>query len=231
MLRPAVALLLFSLAAASAHAQTVTFSACNPGTVDVDVYFAQGSNVVTQHVGPADCATLASTTGPMAPGVAGVGFPDTQGQWGGVHRMEHVPNFGSKYVDSTKQTIPVVRGGTRTSIPAQFSLRPPKPICVTNTYQEQVPGGGTVARNITHCDDFVYTLNVLAFPDTREVAFLDFCEPCEKKQEAQKTPEELATEKRADDVERALNRMVVSSGALNDPVVGAILTAPGNEEP
>jgi len=40
------AALLLTLAAVAAQAQTVTLRACNPGKTDVDVYFAQGTNIV-----------------------------------------------------------------------------------------------------------------------------------------------------------------------------------------
>ena len=139
--------LLILVTALAAHAQTVTFSACNPGAVAVDVYFAQGATISTQHVNPADCATLAKSPGRMTPGLVAVAFPNAQGQWGGVHRMEHVPAFGSLYVDGTiSQSISVQRGATRTSIPAQFNFTPPTPICTTETYREQIPGGGSAFR-------------------------------------------------------------------------------------
>ncbi len=66
------------LAAVAAHAQTVTLRACNPGKTEVDVYFAQGGNVVAQHVAPSYCANLASSQGAMAPGLVAVGFADIQ---------------------------------------------------------------------------------------------------------------------------------------------------------
>src|SRR5262245_50164825 len=76
------ALLLFTLTAATAHAQSVTLRACNPGKIDVDVYFVQGGNVVAQHVAPTYCADLAFSQGAMAPGLVAVGFADAQGRWG-----------------------------------------------------------------------------------------------------------------------------------------------------
>jgi hypothetical protein len=179
--RRALTAMLLCLAAAAAHGQSVTFSACNPSSVEIDVYFAQGAKVSTAHVRPTECARVAGSDGAMSPGVVGVGFADEQGQWGGVHRMENVPNFGSLYVDRTTQTIPVSNGGVRT-LPAQFLFKPPSPLCKTDILVKEIPGGGTVVEEYTTCDDFKYALNVLAFPDTREVAFLDFCESCLEKQ-------------------------------------------------
>jgi hypothetical protein len=227
MLRSA-SLLLLLLAAAAVHAQTVTLSACNAGTADVEVYFAQGANVVTQHLAPAGCATLAKSDGAMTPGLVAVGFANAQGQWSAVQRLEHLPGFGDSTAQPTTQNISVTRGSTRMSLRAQFSFNPPTPLCTNNSYREAIPGGGTVVREITNCDDFDYTLNVLAFPDTREVAFLRFCDSCDTKQEAQKTDQERARENQADDAVRALNRLIISSGALNIPVVGGVPGANAN---
>ncbi len=128
---------LLTLAAVTAHAQTVTLRACNSGKTDVDVYFAQGANVVSQQVAPSYCAALAYTQGAMEPGLVAVG-----------------------------------------------------------------PLGG--APEFTRCDDFTYDVNVLAFPDTREVAFQSFCQICDDHAEERKTPEQRATEKQIADLKQAL---------------------------
>jgi hypothetical protein len=194
------AVLLLTLAATTAHAQTVTLRACNPGKADVDVYFAQGAEVVSQHVAPSYCATLAYTEGAMAPGLVAVGFADAQGQWGGVHRHERAPNFGPGVAQSTTQTLSVTHGATRVSIPAQFNFQPPKPVCIT--YRSQPRPFGP-APEYTRCDDFKYDINVLAFPDTREVAFQLFCKICDDHAEERKTPEQRSLEKQVADLKRA----------------------------
>ena len=199
-MRRTLAALLLTLAAVSAHAQTVTLSACNPGKTDVDVYFAQGSNVVLQHVRPSDCARLAGSKGALAPGVVAVGFADVQGQWGGVHRYERVPDFGPGVAERTTQTLEVMRGATRVSIPAQFQFRPPTPACITWTPPTS-SDSLFLPEPITRCDDFKYDVNVLAYPDTREVAFQRFCQSCDDKVEARKTPEQRAQEEQARDAE------------------------------
>lgn len=180
-MRFAIAVVLLCWAAAPVYGQSVTLSACNPSSVEVDVYFAQGAAMSTAHVRPAECARVAASDGSMSSGLVGVGFADENGLWGGVHRMDNVPNFGSLYVDRTTQTIPVSNGGVR-SLPAQFLFKPPAPLCKTDVVVREIPGGGSTRELYTTCDDFVYTLNVLAFPDTREVAFLDFCDSCLEKQ-------------------------------------------------
>jgi len=42
----------------------------------------------------------------------------------------------------------------------------------------------------------VYTLNVEVFPDTKELTFKNFCDACDKKAEASRTPEDRATGQR-----------------------------------
>ena len=194
------AALLVTLAAVTAHAQTVTLRACNPGKTEVDVYFAQGTNIVSQHVAPSYCANLASGQGAMAPGLVAVGFADPRGQWGGVHRYERVPNFGPGVAQSTTQTLSVTHGATRVSIPAQFTFQPPTARCVT--YRGQLGPQGQVPE-YTRCDDFKYDVNVLAFADTREVAFQLFCQSCDDHAEERKTPEVRALEKQVADLKKA----------------------------
>ncbi len=201
LMRTLVLALVLGLAAPlSAHAQTVTLRACNPGKTEVDVYFAQGTNIVSQHVAPSYCANLASAQGAMAPGLVAVGFADLRGQWGGVHRYERVPNFGPGVAQSTTQTLSVTHGATRVSIPAQFTFQPPKAQCVT--YRGQLGPQGQVPE-YTRCDDFKYDVNVLAFPDTREVAFQLFCQSCDDHAEERKTPEVRALEKQVADLKKA----------------------------
>ena len=160
MLRSASLLLILS--AAAAQSQTLTLSACNAGTVDVDVYFAQGSNPVTKHIASADCATLLETKGPMAPGLVAVAFADSRGQWGAVHRMEGLARFSLTAAERTTQTVSVNRGASRTPIPAQFYFKPPTPVCITTRYSTP---NSIIVRETIRCDDFKYTLNVLAFPE------------------------------------------------------------------
>ena len=196
------ALLLFTLTAATAHAQTVTLRACNPGKTAVDVYFAQGGNVVSQHVAPTYCAKLASSEGAMAPGLVAVGFANLQGQWGGVRRYDSVPNFGPRVAQAATQTLSVMHGATNVSIPAQFRFEPPTPRCVTYRGAQSTNPMVKTAE-YTRCDEFVYDVNVLAFPDTREVAFQVFCQPCDDLADARKTPEIRALEKQVADLKRA----------------------------
>lgn len=188
--------------AATAHAQTVALRACNPGKTDVDVYFAQGSNVVAQHVAPTYCARLAFSQGAMEPGLVAVGFADAKGQWGGVHRYERVPTFGPGVAQATTQTLSVMHGGAAVTLPSQFRFQPPKPVCVTYRGAESTNPFVKTAE-YTRCDELVYDVNVLAFPDTREVAFQVFCQPCDDQAEARKTPELRAAEKQIADLKQA----------------------------
>jgi hypothetical protein len=202
MLKILCAALLLTLASLAAHAQTVTLRACNPGKADVDVYFAQGGNVVAQHVAPTYCAKLASSEGTMAPGVVAVGFADAKGQWGGVHRYERVPAFGPGVAQATAQKLSVMPGGATVSGASQFRFKPPKPVCVTYRGAESTNPFVKTAE-YTRCDEFVYDVNVLAFPDTREVAFQRFCQPCDDQAEARKTAELRAAEKQVADLKQA----------------------------
>ena len=194
------AALLVTLAAVTAHAQTVTLRACNPGKTDVDVYFAQGTNIVSQHVAPSYCANLASTQGAMAPGLVAVGFADTPGPMGRSAPLRASPEFRPRRGAEHHANASVTHGATRVSIPAQFNFQPPKAQCVT--YRAQ-PGPQAQAPEYTRCDDFKYDVNVLAFPDTREVAFQLFCQSCDDHAEERKTPELRALEKQVADLKKA----------------------------
>ena len=56
-----------------------------------------------------------------------------------------------------------------------------------------------MARQDAVCDQLGYTLNVLAYPDSREITFKKFCDSCDKKAAARITPEERAAGQRRSD--------------------------------
>jgi hypothetical protein len=222
------AALLLLLAAGAAQAQEVTLRACNPGTTAVDVYFAQGGNVVSKHVAPAECAPLANTKGAMSPGLIAVGFEGANGQWAGVRRYERLPpNFSSMWVQPTTETLSVTHGATKVAIPAQFSFKPPTPDCVTYTRQTSIGFFETSTR----CDEFAWDLNVRAYPETHEIVFQRFCQPCDDRVEAQKTAEQRAKEKQLADAERAVrSRMPAVSVESLPPAMRIAIQANSSSE-
>src|SRR5215467_11262052 len=75
-------------------AQTVEVGLCNAGKVDVDVFLSISGKISTAHVGPADCASIEKTKGPMGAGYIGLAFNNSHGQWGAVHRLDLLPFWG-----------------------------------------------------------------------------------------------------------------------------------------
>jgi hypothetical protein len=58
------------------------------------------------------------------------------------------------------------------------------------------------------CETLGYVLNVAAYPDSREITFNKFCEPCDKKAEASITPEERAArQQRSDAVDQEIETL------------------------
>src|ERR1019366_3085294 len=102
-------------------------------------------------------------------------------------------------------------------------FEPRVPIC--HTYQggsaemrlplNATPADRAEARRIdnmgpkeTTCDTLGYVLNVLAYPDSREITFKKFCDPCDKKSAARITPEERAAgQRRSDAANQAMRGM------------------------
>src|SRR5437762_619020 len=220
--------LLFILVSVSLplHAQgkvgTVEFSLCNAGKVDVDVFLLSSGKVSSAHVGPADCKSVAKTTGAMEPGYIGLAFSDSRGQWGAPHRLDLLPEWGTlpnsnvigaaleglgvrgasprpasqpqHVLSRANQTASVQHGNVTVSLPLSLLFRPPSPSCSPK------PEPGVPSQFWeTVCEDLVYAMNVEAFADTHEITFKQECDPCDKKDkktEAQLTPEQQAARQR-----------------------------------
>ena len=63
-------------------------------------------------------------------------------------------------------------------------------------------------------------LNVVAYPDSQEITFNKFCEPCEKKAEARMTPEERAARQRRQDAVNQEIGKLRATGPLGALVMG-----------
>jgi hypothetical protein len=115
-----------------------------------------------------------------------------------------------RILTSANQTVSVRHANRDVSVLLQLFLRPPVPTCrnvggSSHAAQDNLPYNATSGQRAiaastdaasstpvrTICDDFVYTLNVEAYPDTREITFLQECDPCDKKADSQVTPEEF----------------------------------------
>ena len=168
------------------HAQgSVTLTVCNTGTVDIDV-FVSGTGT---HIRPATCVAVAQAAGATQPAYIGIAFTDSRGQWGTARRFDGVPYMGVKGLPAGAALASRIRGETvptinvlsqadrsetvrhrnaNVSLPMQLLFQPRVPECV---------GSGTtvpdelrrvyVGRAI--CEDLGYTLNVEAYPDSREI--------------------------------------------------------------
>ena len=169
------------------HAQSVTLTACNMGKVDIDVFVALSSS----HIRPATCAVVASTSGPMEPAYLGLAFTDSRGQYGAARRFDGVPYMGVKELPLAtrlamtlrRETVPpapnVLSLATESrtiqsrnvSVPLQLLFQPRFPEC-----RNVATGGGatfgntTIIERTTVCEDLGYTLQMEAYPDSREIS-------------------------------------------------------------
>src|ERR1051326_6201785 len=198
---------------------SVFLKVCNAGQVDIDVFIAQSGKVSSAHIGPGDCAIVAESAGPMAPAHVGLAFADSQGQWGAARRQDLLPDFGLNsgraVLTRADQTVPVQHGNTTVSLPMQLLFQPRAPISHThesssssasarlplNATRAQIRAAAaqdnaTPATTTTTYETLSYALNVLAYPDSREITFRKFCEPCDEKADALMTPEERAAQQR-----------------------------------
>jgi hypothetical protein len=212
--------------------------------VDIDVFIAQSGKVSSAHIGPGDCAIVAESAGPMAPAHVGLAFADSQGQWGAARRQDLLPDFGLNsgraVLTRADQTVPVQHGNTTVSLPMQLLFQPRAPISHThesssssasarlplNATRAQIRAAAaqdnaTPATTTTTYETLSYALNVLAYPDSREITFRKFCEPCDEKADALMTPEERAAQQRGADVaNQVLSRVAAMTGPLGAGIAG-----------
>src|SRR5439155_2469653 len=188
------------------YAQSVYLQVCNAGKVDIDVFVSRAGNVSSSHVGSADCASVAESTGAMGTAYVGLALVDARGQWGAARRLDLLPALGSGVLSRANQNVTVRHGNTNVSLPMQLLFRPDVPTCrvhQTTSAAASLPLNATSAqRNAaaaadlnrpsgeTICDTLGYTLNVEAYAETGEITFKQECDPCDKKAEAKITPEE-----------------------------------------
>jgi hypothetical protein len=229
------------------HAQqpSVSINVCNAGKVDIDVFLSQLGKVSSSHIGSADCATVAHTVGSMPPTYVGFAFADSQGQWGAVRRLELLPDLGLGILDRANENVSVRHGNSNVSLPMQMLVKPRTPGCSTTTSESpsamsQLGIGATPAQvararamdvgrspqgptTTTMCDTFVYALNVLTYPDSHEIRFNKFCDLCDKKKEAQLTPEQRAAEEQRVAAVNSTALSLASMGGIGGAVMGAAL--------
>ena len=142
------ALCLFIGALSPLHAQGGVFlRACNAGKVDIDVVLWQSGKVSNTHIGSADCASIAETTGSMAPASVGFAFSDSKGQWGAARRLDLLPDLGLDVLKESPRNIIVQHANHNVPFQTQLLFQPRVPTC--QTYQSH----SAVARlplNATH---------------------------------------------------------------------------------
>jgi hypothetical protein len=159
---------------------------CNAGKPAIDAVIAKQGRATLFHVPPAQCAHVYEDTA----GAASVGFAfaDAQGKWGPATRVDWRQPSSEIWSQGGGETLSVRRGNATVALPAQMLFHPPHAICRTDVnyrteydpahpydarYARQVPAGTT-----TVCDNTEYDLNVVAYPETREVAFEKKCYAC-----------------------------------------------------
>ncbi len=198
MAKPSVGLIfLFALAICSlpARAQqgSVALSICNMGKADVDLFVAKKSSPAERsHIVAGHCARVYDAAGEPPSALIGFALVDSHGQWGPAHRLDFFPT-GSAPVEGSDQKLSVMHGNRKISLPMQMLFNPSKS-CRTlpqYSYVQHLPFNATpwermTAENrdasrpapTTVCDDVAFAFGVIAYPDTREIAFPDECPQC-----------------------------------------------------
>jgi len=212
----------------AATTTSVTFWLCNAGKTDVDVFCSQSGQVTSKHVGSADCVSVAHKEGAMGPGYVGLGFTDVRGQWGAPRRLDLILESDREAFDTANESTTVKRGNANVALPMKLYFHPAEPRCeiFTNTPVAQYPSlnptptqkaraeaqAAAMATHETICQQLEYTLNVEAYPDTKELAFKKYCDICDKKAEATATPEERAARQQRIAAYNSINNGMVNLG-------------------
>ena len=159
---------------------------CNAGQPAIDAVVAKQGRATLFHVPPAQCAHVyEDTAGPASVGFA---FADSRGQWAPARRVDWLVPSTQIWSKGGGEAISVRRGNANVVVPAQMLFHPPHAICNSNVeYETQYDPGhqydARYARQVatgtsTVCDSNDYDLNVVAYPDTREVTFEKKCYAC-----------------------------------------------------
>jgi hypothetical protein len=171
----------------SAHTY-VGLDICNAGKVDLDALLAKQGGVASTHLAPRDCAHVYEENG-ATPAFVGFAFADSHGQWGTARRLDLLPDFGIDVLTRADQNVSVRRGSKDVSAHLQLLFRPRNPTCKqpyseaahlrwNATASERSVAERHDAEAKTVCESLDYVLNVVAYPDTREVTFEKKCFEC-----------------------------------------------------
>ncbi len=161
---------------------------CNAGKVDLDALLVKQGGVASTHLAPRDCAHVYEENG-ATPAFVGFAFADSHGQWGTARRLDLLPDFGIDVLTRADQKVSVRRGNKDVSAQLQLLLRPRNPICKQPysevahlrwkaTDYERAVAERHDAEAKPVCETLDYGLNVVAYPDTREVTFEKKCFEC-----------------------------------------------------
>jgi hypothetical protein len=247
------ATLLFALVNISLplHAQqgSVALSVCNAGKVAIDVFLAKGSHVASSHIVPGDCARVYSENAGL-PAYVGFALVDSHGQWGAARRLDLLPDFGfrnpsagpEEILNRADQNVSVRRGNRDVSMPMQLLFQPRVPKCTTyRSATERLSPFATDAERAearrldamspaeTVCEDLAYTLNALAYPDSREITFNKFCDLCDKNEDARITPKERAAKQQRSDAVNQEIGSLEATGPLGALVMGNVVKQANQE--
>ena len=176
---------------------------CNAGEVDLDALLAKQGGVASTHLAPRDCAHVYEENG-ATPAFVGFAFADSHEQWGTARRLDLLPDFGIDVLTRADRNASVRRGSKDVSAQLQLLFRPPVPKCTTprsemeklsvfasSAERERAASFDRMNPPKTVCDSFDYTLNAVAYPDTREVTFEKKCFECP---DTHASPEQRAAE-------------------------------------
>lgn len=175
----------------------VTLTICNAGKVDVDAYLVRPGSTLTSHIAPAKCGVLEKVEGTAKPGTIGFGFTDVKGQWGGVRRTDVWPESMGGVFAPVKQTLTVKHGAANASIAGLVSYTSAAPYCAQtqSATAPRAPSTTTAGRiadavrgaplndGPVVCHDQTYSLTVIPYADSHELAFDTHCYPCESPEE------------------------------------------------
>jgi hypothetical protein len=168
---------------------------CNAGKAAFDAVVAKPGRTTVFHIPPALCAhAYEDTKGPASVGFA---FTDSRGQWVSARRVDALAASTEIWGRGSGENLSVRRGNANVVVPAQMLFHPPQAVCHTDidstpSAVSQLPLSATPAdlraaraedmarpnTTTTVCENKEYDLNVVAYPDTREVTFYKKCFAC-----------------------------------------------------
>jgi hypothetical protein len=156
---------------------------CNAGETAFDAVVAKRGRATMFHIPRTQCAHVYEDS--AGPAALGFGFADSRNQWWAARKADLLPS--EIWSKGSGEALQVRSGNAKVTVPALMLFRPPPATChsVETSHTEHDPLHPFDARYDRQasdfksvCDNTEYDLNVVAYPQSREVSFLKKCYAC-----------------------------------------------------